>query len=110
MASIGCDPRIFFLKRGLHATRDCFLSIVQVTESANVPCLHADVNEGAVECVLQFCFSRECWIIITNKGFTLYSVSFVISTLRIVYISLKKERSSSLLAVTVVDGASHTVC
>ena len=39
---------------------------------------------------------------------TLYSVSFVISTLRIVYISLKKAINSSFVAVTVDDGASHT--
>lgn len=40
---------------------------------------------------------------------TLYSVSLEISTLRMVYISLKKARSSSFVTVTVVEGASHTV-
>lgn len=39
---------------------------------------------------------------------TLYSVSFVISTLLIMYISLKNASNSSLVVVTDVEGASHT--
>ena len=41
-----------------------------------------------------------------NQNDTLYSVSFVISTRRIIYICLKNPINSSFVVVTVVAGAS----
>ena len=49
----------------------------------------------------------KCYVLIIH---TLYSVSHVISILRIVYINFRYSINSSFVAVTVVAGASHTVC
>lgn len=101
VASVGSDPAVLHGHGGVHSRSNGFLSVIQVAESADVARLWR-----VLRCIL--IYANICKSIVKVQ-LTLYSVSFTISILRMVYICLKYSISSSLVVVTLVDGASQSV-
>ena len=103
MTAVRGNPWIFLLQCGLHTTCYRLLSVIQMAESADIFSLM--IGSYTISDIKWIGKKRDY----RKRWQTLYSVSLEISTLRMVYISLKKARSSSFVTVTVVEGASHTV-